>query len=301
MARRVIVVVNRAAGPRTAARRERILAALDGADRVEILEGRGSALRASLRRAMENAPELVLAAGGDGTVSSCAAAVRGTRSVLGIVPSGTSNSIARSLGIPTEIEAACASIARGVVREIDTAEVLATRRRPRAMMFITSLGFHAETIASTSRDAKRRFGALAYVASAAQRLAEIEPFEVELVTESERRVKRVTAVTVANLAPPRTVWAHGPAELLDDDGLLDVTYVSAETPADVISAGAHLLRTAAEGVPATRDDVGFFRCASVRIAADPPQRVLVDGDRAGVSPVEIRCLPRSVRVIVPPP
>ncbi len=301
MPARTLIVLNRAAGKRADVRRARILAKLGPRQSVDLLEGRGAALRRALARAMESRPDLVVAAGGDGTVSSCAAAVRGTGTVLAIVPGGTANSIARALGIPLDLDEACERIVEGAVRAIDVADVRPARPRAhaRSMLLMATLGLHADTITGTTRAAKRRYGVFAYVASAVGQLAHLEPFEAELETENERFRARLTALTVANVAPHHSIWAQGPPELDDDDGMLDVTMVTSSTPRELIATGVHLYRSASAGEPATRDDVGFFRCRRVRIDAHPPQRLMVDGDDAGTSPVEIVCAERSLRIIAP--
>lgn len=75
------------------------------------------------RQAVAQGARLVIAGGGDGTVSSIAAALAGTEAVLGVLPLGTLNHFARDLGIPESLEAAIDVIRRGQVRRIDAAEV----------------------------------------------------------------------------------------------------------------------------------------------------------------------------------
>jgi YegS/Rv2252/BmrU family lipid kinase len=296
-----VIVLNRGAGRRAEARRDHILAALSRTHRVELVEGRGARLRRALAEAMKQRPDLVVAAGGDGTVSSCATAVRGTESTLAIVAGGTANSIARALGIPTDLEEACELVSRGDVRAIDVADVRYGRAlvKSRSMLLMASLGLHANAIMGASREAKRRYGAFAYLAATLDQLARPEPFDVELETEAERMRCRATAITVANVAPPYSVWAQGTAELRDDDGKLDVTVVEADSTVELISTGAHLLRTVATGEDATNEAVKSFRCTRIRIVTTPPQRLMVDGDASSTSPVEIAVVPRSLHIIAP--
>ncbi|MBC7171478.1 MAG: hypothetical protein H5U40_03580, partial [Polyangiaceae bacterium] len=138
MAPRALIVLNRGAGRRAEARRATILERLEGRYDIELLEDKGPALRRRLTESMERPPDLLVAAGGDGTVSSCAAAVRGTASALAIVPGGTANSIARALGIPQDLEGACDCLLSGAVRTIDCADVRAggPRARPRSMVLM---------------------------------------------------------------------------------------------------------------------------------------------------------------------
>jgi diacylglycerol kinase family enzyme len=75
------------------------------------------------RRAVEEGAPIVAAAGGDGTLSAVAAALAGTQSALGVLPLGTLNHFARDLGIPLELDAAAAALARGARRAVDVGEL----------------------------------------------------------------------------------------------------------------------------------------------------------------------------------
>src|SRR5690606_20862699 len=130
-------------------------------------------------------------------------------------------------------------------------------------------------------------------------LLELDPFEVELETESHRIRCRATSVMVANLAPPRSILAQGPAVVRPDDDLLDVTLIATNDLASAVASGLHLLRTASRNEPAERDRIGFFPCRRVRITTAEPQKVSVDGEVTGTTPVEVACRPRSLRVLVP--
>src|SRR5690348_6163961 len=75
------------------------------------------------RRAAAEGAELVIAAGGDGTMHSVANGLIGTQSILGIIPTGTMNNLAHSLSIPDTIPAACYTVLNGITRAIDTGKI----------------------------------------------------------------------------------------------------------------------------------------------------------------------------------
>jgi YegS/Rv2252/BmrU family lipid kinase len=251
---------------------------------------------ACARAALGEGVELVIAAGGDGTVSEVASVLAGTGVPLGIVPRGTANSVATALGIPVDAAGACALLRDGRPRDLDTASC-----EGRTMVLYATVGAHADVIGGTTRDAKNRWGALAYVASGLSKLSELEPFDVELETDAHLIRCRAIAITVANLAPAQALVAQGPSAVVGDDALLDVTILAPFSLVDAVAAGAHLLRTALAGEPADRDDIGYFSCRRVRIAASPPQPLLVDGESAGETPAGVEIRPASLRVIAPPP
>lgn len=246
------------------------------------------------RDAIAEKPDLVIAAGGDGTVSLVAGALVGTNIPLGIVARGTSNSIAGGLGIPTDGRGAIETIAAGEPRVVDTA-----RANGRMMMLHASVGFHAAAVSRTTRDAKNRWGILAYVKEGIANLADLEQFHLEIENESEIVRCRAVNVTVANVAPVKTVLAQGPAVVDPEDGALDVTIVAASNFAEVVLTGLHLFRTAATADPATRANVGFLPARRLRIDTDPPQPLLIDGEQAGSGRLVVECLPHSLTVIVP--
>lgn len=247
---------------------------------------------ACARDAVAEGAEIVVAAGGDGTVSAVASALVGTPVALGVVPLGTSNSFAAALGIPDDAEAACALIAGDKRRLLDTA-----RAGDRVVILHAMIGFHADAIAETSTDAKQRWGVLAYAAQAVRQLADLTSFRLELDTGTQTVRCDAVAVAVANVAPEKTILAQGPPDIEGDDGLLDVTIVAADGVGDLVAAAAELIRSARAGEAADDPRVGYLRAASVRIDCDPPQRVLVDGEDAGTTPISLRAVPRSLWVM----
>lgn len=269
---------------------------------------------ACARAALERGAEVVIAAGGDGTVSGVGAELVGRTARLGVLPLGTSNSFAAALGIPAVLESAIALIATALAvpaelavaaapvahdRMLDVAVVRGAEGE-RSMLLHCMIGFHADVIAETSCDAKQRWGVLAYAASAARRLAQIDTFAAELQTDDHVVRCRASAIAAANLAPIKTVLAHGPSHLLGDDGRVDITIVAAETMAQAIATGIHLWRSARDGEPAQRETVGSLSTTRVTITAEPPQHVLIDGEPFGTTPVSIEARPRALRVIAPP-
>lgn len=296
MKRRAVLVLNPAAGTATSDdETTAIVEALEQHFDVEVAKTcRERDADVCAREALALRPDVVVACGGDGTVSMAASALVGSGVPLGIIARGTSNSIGAGLGIPSDPREAIEVIANGEPRIVDTA-----RANGRTMLLHASVGFHAATVAGTPRDAKNRWGLLAYLAEGLVQLAELTQFSVEITTEEATVRCRAVNVTVANVAPAKTVLAQGPAEVRPDDGALDLTIVAATTLGEVVLAGLHLLKTAALGEAATRDNVGYLSAKRVRITADPPQALLVDGETVEGDALEIVCVPASLTVMAP--
>jgi YegS/Rv2252/BmrU family lipid kinase len=252
---------------------------------------------ASLARvAVAEGAELLIASGGDGTVSAVAGALVGRPELtLGIVPRGTANSIGGHLGVPHDLEAACKIILDGHSRVVDTAEV---NGRPSVLM--ATIGVHAEAITEVDPDFKKRFGAIAYFVEEVDRMLNNELFEVTIEADGQRITAQANSVTVANIAPPWTLLAQG-NKVEHDDGQLDVTLVAIQGFADAFMTSLHLATSALRELPTDRDNIGHFRTTEVRIETKPDKRVMIDGEDADVTPITVRCLPKSLRVLVPKP
>jgi YegS/Rv2252/BmrU family lipid kinase len=246
-------------------------------------------------RALSEGATVLIASGGDGTVSSVAAAIVGRDdATLGIIPRGTANSIAGHLGITRELEQACAVISGGHTRLVDTASV-----NEQPMLLMATVGLHADAITEADPERKRRFGALAYVIEEAERMLDDQLFEITISANDQEATCIANAITVANMAPPHSLLAQGPAEIVEDDGLLDVTIVAIRGLAEAVATSFHLATTALMQKPAERDNIGFFRTAEIHISTKEPKRVMIDGEDATETPLVIRALPRSLRVLAP--
>lgn len=244
--------------------------------------------------AIAQGAKAIIASGGDGTLSTAAAALVGKDIPLGVISRGTANAFASALNLPDTIEAACEAILGGVTRVVDAA-----RCNDMPMVLLAGIGFEAETVERADREAKSRFGVLAYVMAGIQELRQLESFEAEI--ETEDKIVTVTAVslTVANAAPPTSVLAQGPAGVDFEDGLLDITVVSPVSRARAIAATYHLLQTALNENATDRDDIGYLRAKRVIIRTNPPQKVVLDGEIIGNTPIDVESVPQGLTIFVP--
>mgnify|MGYP001049092676 CR=1 FL=1 len=244
--------------------------------------------------AIEAGAEMVIASGGDGTLSKAAKALLETEIPLGVISRGTANAFATALGIPAGITAACETILAGETRVVDAA-----RCNGEPMVLLAGIGFEAEAVDRVGRGMKDRFGMLAYLISGLRQLRSFDRFAVEITTETKTVRTRAAAVTVANAAPPTSILAQGPPKVASDDGLLDITIVASETMAEAISDAYSLLRSALEDDPVDRPHIGYLRAKRVKVTTDPPQKVVVDGDMRGETPIEFECVPKALTIFTP--
>ncbi|PSB02661.1 YegS/Rv2252/BmrU family lipid kinase [Merismopedia glauca] len=244
--------------------------------------------------AIRQGAKAIIASGGDGTISAASGALIGTGIPLGIISRGTANAFATALELPTTLEGACQTIVNGFTRNVDAAYC-----NDKPMVLLAGIGFEAQTIDLADRDTKDRLGILAYIFAGLQELRNLSNFETEI--ETEEKIVKVTAaaVTVANAAPATSILAQGPAGVIANDGLLDMTIVSPSSMTGAIAASYHLLRTALQGEASERQDIGYLRSKYFKVATTPPQKVVVDGEIIGTTPIEVRCIPGGLIVFSP--
>lgn len=246
------------------------------------------------RQAVQNNAKIVIASGGDGTVSAVAAALIGTDIPLGAIARGTANAFANALNIPDTIEAACQVIVDGATRKVDAAEC-----NGKPMILLAGIGFEAETIDDADRQTKNRLGMLAYVLSGLKQLKDFEKFETTIETDNKIITVKANAITIANAAPPTSILAQGTAGVIYDDGLLDVTIITPQNRASAIAISYHLLQTASNDEAAEREDIGYLRTKWVKVTTDPPQKIVLDGEIIGETPIEAKCIPGGLTVFAP--
>ena len=236
--------------------------------------------------------EFFIAAGGDGTVSGVAGSLLDTGIPLGVIPQGTANSFARALEIPANVDGALEIIAGGRTRRVD-----AGRGSRGPMVLMAEIGLGASMVADARRADKDRFGPLAYLWTGAQHMGEQESFRARLDAEELETELELNALTVANVAPTTSLFAQGCGEVIPDDGSFEVTLSSG----DEVGLGevASLLASAIRKSASSADNILCFRSANLQVSTDPPQTVVIDGEKRGTTPVDFTCAPRVLDVLVP--
>ena len=240
--------------------------------------------------------DLVIASGGDGTISAIAGALIGTDVPLGIIPRGTANAFAVALGIPRllPVRAACQIILAGQTRKVDAA-----RCNGIPMILLAGIGYEAEMVDLASRELKDQWGAMAYLMAGWQMLDEQDQFEAEIEAAGEVYELQASAITVANAAPPTSVLAQGGGEVIYDDGLLDLTIAAAETKLQAVTTMLRMLGAALVRSGTQQQNVVHGRARTIKITTNPPQKVVVDGEVIGTTPLTVDCIPGGLMVLAP--
>lgn len=268
------------------------------------------------KKALAEKADLVIASGGDGTVGAVAGVLVNTGIPLGIVPRGTANAFSVALGIPTHLDdptgfqnAAADVILQGHTKDVDTAVVTTSEVNDYPMILLLGIGYEAEMVEAADRDLKNALGPLAYIVSGAQKLLSATNFKAKVEVDGETAEGEVAAITIANAAPPFSVLAHGhTGECIYDDGKLEaIGYVAEEghvtAPVKNIVNMARLFSGVMFGdQPVQAEDKIFGgRYSEIKVECDPPQKVVLDGELLGTTPIHCKVLPGSLKVLVPSP
>jgi YegS/Rv2252/BmrU family lipid kinase len=244
--------------------------------------------------AISSGAKSIIASGGDGTLSAVAAALMGSNIPLGIISRGTANAFANALNLPTTIPEACESIVAGHTQVVDMALCNGL-----PMVLLAGIGFEAETVDLADRDAKNRLGMLAYILAGLKQVGNLNQFEVEIELEDKIIAVSAAAITIANAAPATSILAQGSAGVVFDDGMLDLTIVAPATPLIAIATAFDLLSSTLRGMASQREEVGFLRSHRFKITTTPPQKVVLDGEIIGMTPIDVECIPGGLTIFAP--
>ncbi len=245
-------------------------------------------VRRQVRRAIRAGRELIVVAGGDGTLTHVVGEFAHTGSVLGVLPLGTGNSFARSLGIEPQVESAVAAIVDGTCRRVDLGRVNKTY-----FANFSTLGLSADISVATSDKLKGAIGSAAYAVAGIRPLLTHRPFECRIRWGRNRLDLRTHQVIVANgrffgttpILPDATI----------DDGELALFTTAGTSTWDVAKSFVAMFA----GKQIDLRDAHYFSAPKIKIKTSPRVALAIDGDVIGRTPARFSVAPRALRVMVP--
>jgi len=259
---------------------------------VELTKGHGDAESIARRGLEGGGVDVVAVYGGDGTMMQAVAGMAGHSVHLGIIPGGTGNLLAGNLGLPRDPRAAAQIIATGEARRIDLGS-LEMADGDRLFAVACGAGYDADIMARTGGAAKRRWGMGAYVSHIVRTVKEIAPAPFCVTVDGKTIELEAAMLLVANCTQVIPPFLSLGREIAFDDGKLDVVALKARGLAEVTSTVWRLMRRHPDN-----DQVRRFSGREIRVEADPPQAVQLDGDADGRTPFVARVLPGALSVIV---
>lgn len=242
-------------------------------------------------RSLREGAAMVIAAGGDGTVSSVAAGLDGSDVLLGIVPAGSTNIIARELGIPSQIGRSIDL----VFGSFSTRSLDVGLCNEKVFLHMAGAGIDSHLFSMADPALKRKIGWLAYIPAAIKALGE-PGARYTISMDGDEESVEATLVLVANGSSIIAPTIRIDSSIRSNDGMLDVLVLTASRPHELASVFARF----ATGHVIDSPFVLQRRVRHVTIASNKPMPVQLDGDVAESTPVSIDVRPKGVTMIVPP-
>lgn len=235
--------------------------------------------------------DLVAVGGGDGTINAAALGVIEAGLPLGVLPMGTANDLARTLGIPPDIAAASRIIAAGRTRRIDLGLV-----NGEPFFNVASIGLSADLARRLTSEVKRRFGRLAYAFAAMNVLSHARPFRATILSEDEAVRVRTLQIAVGN----GRYYGGGNAvekNAAIDDGHLDLYSLELQRAWKL----ALMARSFRYGEHGAWDEVRAIRATEFEIRTRRPRPVNADGEIVTTTPARFSMRRGAVIVFSPDP
>lgn len=247
------------------------------------------------RKAVKDGYDVVIAMGGDGTVGVVIRGIAGSKVRLGIIPAGTQNDIAASLGIPEDLKAACALIAAGPTRKLDLGQI-STRKNKKFLFFmVAAIGLTATLYPDVNKVTEGKWGRMK---DAVMTLLKYKPNPtVWLTLDDESKIEVETMlVTVANTPVSGAKNMVAPDASMED-GLLDIAVYPNFTKAELVSY--FVKSTHEKTLPDGR--IQRYRARKIELKTSPKLDVAAEGILLGKGSARIKVLPGALRVIAPKP
>jgi diacylglycerol kinase family enzyme len=260
--------------------------------RVDFVECSRTELAARLAPWLQQGVQLILAAGGDGTVADIASVLPADGPPVAILPMGTGNVLVRELGIPLDLEGA-AALAAGAhsVRHLDVLRVA-----QRAYLISVSVGLSARAMHETSPERKKLFGKSSYLVTLFLNFFAMKPTAYDVEADGRSMQIHASDLMAANCGTLGYRALRWWPAVQPDDGRLDLCYLEASTGFTYLWVvinflmGRYIRSEKLDHLPVQN---------SVWIKTPVGLPVQGDGDWIGTTPVQVSLEPRALKVVVP--
>lgn len=297
--RRCCVILNPAARSEKAGRIS--LGSFPESLRVDVVLSRAAGHATELaKKAIEQGYAIVAAAGGDGTVNEVANGIAslgaaGSETILGLLPLGSVNVLARELGIPRRLDRAWKVLATGRVRSIDLGKITYGPPEKRSVHYFTQLagvGLDARAVQLVTRAQKKIWGPLSYVFAGLKVAAE-ESSSIRVEMDGRETVEGACVIFGNGR------FYGGPFAVLKrakiDDGWLDICVFRKDGYWNLLNYLQGVLRRTHTGFK----DVEYAKARKARLTSVGEVPVEVDGEMLGFLPADVEILPLALKVMVP--
>lgn len=237
--------------------------------------------------------DIIIAAGGDGTIIEVISGIINSKSKLGIIPYGTGNMLANNLGIPaTNISKAIEIILEGYTQKIDIGKI-----NNRYFAFMAGCGFDAKIIDETSREKKKKYGLLAYFLEGFLQVFNTKCASFKIKLDNKKVIKtRALTVIIANSANIiGNIFSLAP-QALPSDGLLDIIIISPKQSIDYVPLLWGILTRQFDK---NSNKIRYYQAKEIEIKCKPNILVQADGDIIDKTPIKIQVIPQAINILTP--
>lgn len=242
--------------------------------------------------------EVVIAAGGDGTVGQIVNGLAGSDTALGVLPIGTANMWAKEIGIPLSsplhphaLQEAAKILVEGQCRRVDVGMV-----NERYFLMWAGVGFDAEVTAQVEGhpETKRRLGALAFVIAALAQTLNLAGTRTRIILDGKTLRGRMILIIASNIQLYGAFMRIAPLASLND-GLLDVCIFKGYSG---LAAYRHFFSVLL-GLHMRDPEARYLQARHLIVNTRKPLPVQADGEIIGTTPIEVKVVPNYLKVIVP--
>lgn len=233
--------------------------------------------------------DLVIVGGGDGTLNAAVEGLVDTKLPLGILPLGTANDLARTLGIPNTLPEACRVVAGGKLQSIDLGWV-----NGKYFFNVASMGLSVQITRRLTKEVKQRWGVFAYAATAIKVLLKTRPFTAEIRTEDRSELVRTVQIAVGN----GRYYGGGMTVAADaaiDDQRLDLYSLEIDHWWQML----FVLPAMRGGQHGNLRWVKTWQGHEFFVYARKPKAINTDGEITTATPAHFRVVPKALTVLVP--
>jgi YegS/Rv2252/BmrU family lipid kinase len=289
--RRTLLIVNPAARRAVAAHGAAIRAFLAAGVHCDVRETTGPGDAGELARVHAGDYDAVFTVGGDGTAIEVIGALAETGPPVGVLPGGTGNLLARSLGIPLRISSAVPALLRGGVTRIDLGRLADGRH----FVIGAGVGVDTEMIVGASMAMKKRLGVLAYFVSGIRAGLRLDRFRYRITADGTVHEGEAISVLVANLGTVLGGLVTIGRQIRTDDGVLHVCIFSPRHVFDAVRTFGRML----SGDTTGDRSVTYIGARTLRLETEPKRRAQSDGELLGETPLDIVVRPAAGILLTP--
>jgi YegS/Rv2252/BmrU family lipid kinase len=241
------------------------------------------------REAVNQQAEVVIAAGGDGTINEVIQELAGTETALGVLPIGTVNDWAREIGIPLDVKGARDILVHGRTRHIDLGRV-----NEHYFLLMVGIGLDGAITQKVEQHPLKRLGVVGYLLASIWYGLRYRSFVTSVISNEREHKTSALQIVVGNTqlygGAIKFTW-----QAKADDGLLDVVIVRRRGVLGRLLVAVELVLPGKKRMPW----ITYERSEAIEIQTPEPVAMQIDGDPIGSTPARFTTVPGALKVVVP--